>query len=141
MISKERLGAFGAVVFAASCAGPAPTPAPDLDSFVYRTTIEQGEGKNLLIYSDSVEYPKMQNGANDVLVIDVFCPDEQACEDFLDRDSVSGSNVSLGRIDPFTYSRIEFTNQWASYISCGKPVPEPFEKGEACPPASPSPTS
>jgi hypothetical protein len=133
MISKDRLGAFGTAMFVAACASPAPTPNPDTQAYTYRTTIENSQGEQILLYSDDVRYPKMPDGkSTDIVIVDVFCPSEVGCEDFFQRDQVSGSDVSLGRIDPLTYRRIEFTNQLAQYISCGKPVPSPFTKGENC---------
>lgn len=137
--SIRRLGAVGKVGMAAAlvgCNAPSPTPIPeerDFDSYQYRVTFETPSDANVQFYADRARFPTNPDGSTkDIIVIDVYCPVEKACEDLLGRKNVTGSRVSLGEVDPMKYKQLEVTNQRNQYVSCRKPVPSPFSVGEQC---------
>lgn len=129
-------GTLGMATALAGCSSPSPTPGPDernLDSFQYRVTFQTPSDNYVQLYADRARFPQNPDGTTkDVIVIDVYCPDEKACEDFLGREDVNGSRVSLGEVDPIKYKQLEVSNQRNQYVSCGLPVPSPFVVGEQC---------
>lgn len=135
----RRMGIVGRVGIAAAvaaCSSPSPTPAPkerDLDSFQYRVTFQTPADVYVQFYADRARFPQNPDGSTeDIIMVDVYCPSEDACEDLLERDNVAGSRVRLSEVDPRKYKQLEVSNQRNDYASCGKPVPSPFTVGDQC---------
>lgn len=143
---SRRMGVVGTVGMAAVLAAGCDTSEPvnrtltprfqkmSLDSYQYRATFQTPFGVFVKLYAEKVEYPKDADGiTTDIIMIDVYCPKEKACEELVERKDITGSDVSLGGVDPMKYEQLEMVNQRSSYVSCGNPVPSPFTVGDACP--------
>ena len=137
MKGKELIGIAILAVSSSACNFDKPEPSPisrEYYSYIYRLSISVPKEEVVQCYSDKVKYPKIDTSegkVTDIVMVDVFCPDQEASEKLFHRN-INGTDLSFLRISPEAYIKLEFLNQRSTYGECGLPVPSPFTVAKNC---------